>query len=68
MLGLHVFRQTGPPRWVGCFGPTICLPHKDGGIPLNALLALLSFKFLEQSPWFTYDVHLIYFLNIPRSL
>ena len=20
------------------FGPTTCLPHKDGGMPLNALL------------------------------
>ena len=25
MLGLHVFRQTGPPRWVDCLAPpSVC--------------------------------------------
>ena len=33
MLGLHVFRQTGPPRLVDCLAP----PPEDGGIPLSAL-------------------------------
>ena len=38
MLGLHVFRQTGPPRRVDCLALTTCLPHKGGGISLSALL------------------------------
>ena len=37
MLGLHVFRQTWPPRRVDCLALTTCLPHKDRGIPLSAL-------------------------------
>ena len=41
MLGLHVFRKTGPPRRVDCLIPPICLPHKDGGIPLCLFASLV---------------------------
>ena len=33
MLGLHVFRQIGPPRRIDC----LASPHEDGDIPLSAL-------------------------------
>ena len=37
MLCLHIFRQTGPPTTGRLVGPSTCLPHEDGGIPLSAL-------------------------------
>ena len=36
MLGLHVFRQTGPPRGGRLLGPANCLPHKIGDLPKDA--------------------------------
>ena len=35
MLGLQVFSKSGAPTVGRLLGPTICLPHKDGGIPLS---------------------------------
>ena len=36
-LGLQVFSYTGATTTGRLLGPTICLPHKDGGVPLSAL-------------------------------
>ena len=35
-LGLRVFSWTGAITTGRLLGPTTCLPHKDGGIPLSA--------------------------------
>ena len=36
-LGLRVFSLAGATTTGRLLGPTICLPHKDGGIPLSVL-------------------------------
>ena len=36
-LGLLVFSQTGATTTGKLLGPTTCLPHKDGGVPLSVL-------------------------------
>ena len=37
VLGLQVFSQTKATTTGRLLGPTICVPHKGGGIPLSVL-------------------------------
>ena len=45
ILCLHIFCQTGATTTGRLLGLTTCLPHKDGGIPLSALLKDTASRF-----------------------
>ena len=44
-------------------GPTTCLPHKDGGIPLNALLMETESKLTGSN-----DQIMVVFANVPTGI
>ena len=53
-FGLQVFSLTGAARTGRLVAPTICLPHKDGGVPLSVLPKAQQASLSACSPHYPY--------------